>query len=285
MRPSEVEELKDIFKALEEKGWQPMLCDTPVPFFDNPVSCGLPTDVGDVQESTTMLPKEFLSMQPEFVVKVMGDSMKDAGIIDGDSVKVVTGTRFHDGDIVLVMVDGEVTLKCYCEDEDGTPWLVPQNADYDAFPLNEQQNVWVMGIVTEIVKSAPRIKYRSCMNLINNVKKKHAESREISPLRISQAIREIAPMIEVARQWYAVYRIMVDYSIVKEDDFDGFIDMIKTEMPNHEHLPTRVELQRLVVQSFAKPVNSWKPGNAPVTGKRYNDYLKIAQKMMELLGV
>ena len=72
---------------------------------------------------------------------------------------------------------------------------------------------------------------------------------------------------------------------VNIDDFDGFIDMIKTEMPYHEHLPTRVELQRLVVQSFAKPVNSWKPGNAPVTGKRYNDYLKIAQKMMELLGV
>jgi repressor LexA len=136
MRPAEIEELKDIFKALEEKGWQPMLCDTPVPFFDNPVSCGSPTDVGDILQDTTMLPKEFLSMQPEFVVKVMGESMKDAGIMEGDSVKVVTSTRFHDGDIVLVMVDGEITLKCYCEDEDGIPWLVPQNADYDAFPLN-----------------------------------------------------------------------------------------------------------------------------------------------------
>jgi SOS-response transcriptional repressor LexA len=52
-------------------------------------------------------------MQPEFVVKVMGDSMKDAGITDGDSVKVVTNNRFHDGDIVLVMVDGDITLKCY----------------------------------------------------------------------------------------------------------------------------------------------------------------------------
>ena len=104
MRPAEIEELKDIFKALEEKGWQPMLCDTPVPFFDNPVNCGLPTDVGDILQDTTMLPKEFLSMQPEFVVKVMGDSMKDAGITDGDSVKVVTSTRFHDGDIVLVTI-------------------------------------------------------------------------------------------------------------------------------------------------------------------------------------
>jgi hypothetical protein len=140
-----------------------------------------------------------------------------------------------------------------------------------------------MGIVTEIVKSAPRIKYRSCMNLINSVKKKHAESREISPLRISQAIREIAPMIEVARQWYAVYRIMVDYSIVKEDDFDGFIDMIKTEMPNHEHLPTRVELQRLVVQSFAKPVVLWNEEDAPVQGSRYNSYKAIADKTLELI--
>ena len=96
MKLAEIEELKDIFEVLEKKGWQPMLCDTPVPFFDNPVSCGLPTDIGDIQESMTMIPKEFLSMQPEFVVKVIGDSMKDAGIIDGDSVKVVTNTRFQD---------------------------------------------------------------------------------------------------------------------------------------------------------------------------------------------
>ena len=33
------EELKEIFKLLEEQGWNPMLCDTPVPFYDNPVSC------------------------------------------------------------------------------------------------------------------------------------------------------------------------------------------------------------------------------------------------------
>lgn len=278
-------EIKEIYNKLKEQGWEPMLCDTPVPFFDNPVSCGYPTDIGDVLQDMTMLPKEFLSMQPEFVVKVMGDSMKDADIIDGDSVKVVTGTRFHDGDIVLVMVDGEITLKCYCEDEEGIPWLVPQNEEYDAFPLNEQQNVWVMGIVTEIVKSAPRIKYKSCINLIKKAKKKHSEPKEISPLRISQAIREIATMIEVARQWYAVYRVMVDCNIVTEDDFDGFIDMIKTEVPNHKHLPKRVEMQRLAVQSFAKPVTSWKSGYAPVTGKRYNDYVKIAQRMMELLEI
>lgn len=283
MKLAEIEELKDIIEVLEKKGWQPMLCDTPVPFFDNPVSCGLPTDVGDVQESMTMLPKEFLSMQPEFVVKVMGDSMKDAGITDGDSVKVVTSTRFHDGDIVLVMVDGEVTLKCYCEDEDGTPWLVPQNADYDAFPLNEQQNVWVMGIVTEIVKSAPRIKYRSCMNLINNVKKKHAESREISPLRISQAIREIAPMIEVARQWYAVYRPFADKGIVDEGDYFTFCGMVRAAVPDHEHLPVADELQRMSVQSFKKSVRQWNPKDAPVKGKRFLAYQQIGLETLEML--
>ena len=76
---------------------------------------------------------------------------------------------------------------------------------------------------------------------------------------------------------------MADLNIVGEDDFDTFIDMIKTEVSGHQSLPTRTELQRMAVQSFAKPVILWNSSNAPVQGKRYQDYLKIAKTMEELL--
>ena len=239
---------------------------------------------GEILEKV-LLPKELLSMHPEFLIPVRGDSMKDVGIETGDIVKVIGDVTPSDGDIVLAYIDGEFTLKTYCEDEDGAPWLVPQNEAYDAFPLKEQQNVWVLGVAKEVIKRAPRISYRSCMKQIGEAKAKLKESLEISPLQVSRAIREIAQLIEIARQWYAVYRVLADLNVVPEDDFDGFIEMVTDEVPHHKALPTRAEMQRMAVQSFAKPVALWRAGNAPVQGKRYNDYLKIAQQTMRLLGV
>lgn len=278
------DELKDIFKQLALQGWEPLLCDTPVPFYDSDVMCGNPTGIGDIVADTKMLPKEFLSMQPEFMVTVKGDSMKDANIAEGDIAKVQANTPIHDGDIVLAMIDGEFTLKTFCEDEDGTPWLVPQNADYDAFPLKEQQNVWILGRVAEIIKQAPRVNYRSCIKLIKKTKAKQTEPKTISQVQVSRAIREIAPLIDTKRKWYAVYRTMADLNVVKEDDFDTFIEMVKSEVPLHKCLPTRAELLRIAIQSFARPVALWRVGNAPVKGKRYNEYLNIAQRTGELLS-
>ena len=174
-------------------------------------------------------------------------------------------------------------MKSYCEDENGESWLIPQNEAYSAFSLSDKLNVSILGIVKEIIKGAPRISYRDCMKLIKKAKAKQVVHKEISQLQISRAIRKIAPLVEIARHWYAVYRVMADLNIVGEDDFDTFIDMIKTEVSGHQSLPTRTELQRMAVQSFAKPVILWNSSNAPVQGKRYHDYLKIAKTMEELL--
>ncbi|MDY6074735.1 MAG: hypothetical protein SPI24_03300, partial [Bacteroidales bacterium] len=62
-------ELKRIFEDLERQGWEPMVCDSPVPFYDNAVMCGVPNGVGDTVRETMLLPKELLSMQPEFMVR------------------------------------------------------------------------------------------------------------------------------------------------------------------------------------------------------------------------
>ena len=276
------EEIQEILKQLEAAGWQPQLCDTPIPVYDNPVRCGQPTGIGDVVERKKRFPKEFLSMQPEFVVKVKGDSMEGADIHNGDSVRVESEATVHDSDIVLACIDGEFTLKAYCEDEDGMPWLVPQNDNYEAFALTENDNAWIVGKVTEVIRAAPRVPARTCMKLIKKAKMKEP-TRELSQLQISRAIREIAPMVMTGRQWYAVYRAMADRNVVREGDFEGFCKMIREEVSKHEHLPTPVEMQRLAVQSFAKSVRQWQPGNAPVQGKRYNDYLEIARRMEKLL--
>lgn len=274
-------ELKEIFEMLEQQGWKPMLCDTPVPFYDNEVACGVPNGVGDVVKETMMIPRQFLSMQSEFYVKAKGDSMKDADILNGDLLQVVTAGNVSDGDIVLVYLDDDFTVKTYCEDDEGHPWLVPQNDDYDPIRMEDYENVWIVGVVTQVTKRAPRISYRTCMKIINKAKKQ--QPKDIKPEQVAKAIQQVASMVEVGRQWYAVCRVLMDNGVVDEGDYDAFCERVKAEVSEHSHLPVRDEIVRMAVQSFKKPVAMWNELNAPVQGKRYKDYVKIAQKMQDLL--
>ena len=54
MKESEIKDFEQLLENLEKQGWHPMVCDTPVPFYDNDVMCGVPNSVGDVV-------KEFLA--------------------------------------------------------------------------------------------------------------------------------------------------------------------------------------------------------------------------------
>ena len=283
MRPSEIKDFEKLLDSLEEAGWHPMVCDTPVPYYDNEVVCGKPNGVGDVVREMRMLPKELLAMQPEFMVKAKGDSMKDANIMEGDLLQVVTDVQASDGDIVMAWLDGEYTIKSYCEDEEGHPWLVPQNENYDPICLDDYSDVMMVGVVKRVTKCAPRVPYRSCMKLINKAKREKARQRDITEVQVSRAIKEVAPMVEVGRQWYAVCRVLEDVRVLAEDDFEGFCQRVRAEVPEHASLPTRIELQRMAIQSFRKPVALWNELNAPVQGKRFKDYVKIAERMQELL--
>ena len=118
-------EIKEITKILEDAGWQPHLCDTPIPAYES-VHAGNPEDPGQVPPEMTLVPKEFLRMYRESMVRVIGNSMIDRGIEDGDWVKMSYGGSPHDGDIVVVAIGSECTLKCYYEDDDGTRWLLSQ---------------------------------------------------------------------------------------------------------------------------------------------------------------
>lgn len=64
-----------------------------------------------------------------FVFKVSGDSMIDAGILDGDYVVVRKTSEAKINDIVLAVIDNEFTLKTYKKDAKGA-FLEPQNKDY-----------------------------------------------------------------------------------------------------------------------------------------------------------
>ena len=134
-------ELREIFEQLEQQGWKPMLCDPPVPFYDNEVPCGKPSDTGDIVKDIIMVPHETVSVHSEFFLTACGNSMVGVDIHDGDMLKVMGQSTADDGDVVLALLDGEFTVKSFCVDEDGHPWLLPQNPDYEAICMENYDDV------------------------------------------------------------------------------------------------------------------------------------------------
>lgn len=279
------QELRELLALLEREGMNPQVCDTAVPFYENEVPAGIPTEPGDVVEGDyLLLPCSLVGLQPTFIVTVKGDSMRDAGIADGDRVQVQMNTRISDGDIVLADIGGACTVKAFCTDEQGQQWLVPRNETFRPILLTEDMNVRIIGKVVGHMTDAPRVSYRDCMKTIRQASETGREKeRQVSRQQVEEAVRAAARQVKYGRQWYAAYRAMVDCKAVAADDYAGFVELLCEVVPEHGHLPRVVELQRVAVQSFSKPVVLWERGNAPVSGQRYDNYLRIARLVSEML--
>ena len=273
------------FKELEELGWEILPCDTPVPYYDNPVSCGSPAEIGDELAETMMFPGGLMPYEGAFFTRIKGDSMKDAELEQGDLVLVDCETTPHDNDVVLAKIDGESLIKGYFEDNDGEIWLIPQNEDYEAISLSEKSLAIIVGVISRVLKKSPRITSRSAMKYIQKKKAKMAPKVEVTPEQVSETIRRISSEVKAGRQWYAVFRPLVDVSFFSAKSYDAFVDMVRKEVPLHEHLPKRLELQRMAVGCFTKPVRNWREDNAPVQGTRFYKYKAIALQTFDLLGV
>lgn len=84
-----------------------------------------------------------------FLVRVRGNSMQDAGVLDGDTAVVERATSAHPGDFVAAMVDGECTVK-ELRFECNLPVLVPHSAGLDV--IRPQHDLQIMGVVKGIVR-------------------------------------------------------------------------------------------------------------------------------------
>src|SRR6267143_246938 len=88
----------------------------------------------------------------KFALRVQGDSMIGAHIIDGDIVILEDSKEVHNGDIVAALIDGETTLKRYVM-EHGRPYLKAENPLYpDLTPARELR---VQGVMVSLVRKQP----------------------------------------------------------------------------------------------------------------------------------
>lgn len=271
------QELKEILCLLKDAGVDAKLCDTPIPVSTSTVRCGNPTEMGDESiDDYILIPKSVAGSHPEMFIPAAGLSMIDAGYEEGDLLRVRFGVTAHDGQDVLVLIDGNSTVKTLFTDEDGQKWLVPQNDDFTAFPLREDMNVRLLGVVVGVEKESPHHSSSSCLKSIRKAKQRLKAVKRLSDEQVDAILCEMGDEVRHARQWYAVYRPLVDHELTEKDDFDGFCKRVHRLLPDHEHLPTAKELSRMAVQSFAKAVVLWDRKDAPVKGVRFDDYLRIA---------
>jgi len=93
--------------------------------------------------------------QGTFALRVRGDSMMGAHILDGDIVILEQSKDVHNGDIVAALIDGETTLKRYVVDR-GRPYLKAENPRYpNLIPARELK---IQGVMVSLVRKHERRK-------------------------------------------------------------------------------------------------------------------------------
>src|SRR4029450_7104193 len=97
------------------------------------IAAGGPVLAEQYVEDVFPLPRELVGSGTLFLLKVVGDSMIDAAIADGDWVVVGQQPNAENGDIVAGRVDGGGSVKPY-KRRDGHVWLLPHNAAYAPIP-------------------------------------------------------------------------------------------------------------------------------------------------------
>lgn len=99
-------------------------------------------------EEVFPLPRDLVGEGDLFMLQVVGDSMIDAAICDGDWVVVRQQPAAENGDIVAALIDGEATVKTF-KRRDGHVWLMPHNPAYAPILGDEAT---IMGRVVSVLR-------------------------------------------------------------------------------------------------------------------------------------
>src|ERR1700759_105804 len=118
-----------------------------LPYFDGKVPAGFPSPAEAYVEAPLDL-TEFLieNRAATFLMRVDGDSMKDAGILDGDLLVVDRAAKPANGSVIVVAVNGEYTGKRLRRTAEGV-WLDAPNSRFQAIRVATDEELHVLGLV------------------------------------------------------------------------------------------------------------------------------------------
>lgn len=141
----------------------PTLCQQPLPaanlpaprrirFFRQRISAGFPSPAADYTEAGLDLNEYLVAHQASnFFFKVVGDSMRLAGILDGDIVSVDRSIEPRHGHIVIAVVNSEYTIKRLYK-RGQVVELRPENPAFQPIRFAEMDELQIWGVVTGVVR-------------------------------------------------------------------------------------------------------------------------------------
>ncbi len=121
--------------------------------FAQEIHAGFPSPAADHANERINIIGE-LTPHPDttYYARVSGDSMCDAGLLDGDIIIIDKSLEPRNGDFIIAAVEGEFTLKEFRRDEKNQcGWLIPHNPNYKPIRVAEENNFSVWGVVTHCI--------------------------------------------------------------------------------------------------------------------------------------
>ena len=121
-------------------------------FFEGRVQAGFPSPAqGEYADSIDLNRALITNPAATFCARVIGNSMVDVGINEGDLLIIDRSLAPHDGSIAVCFIDGDFTVKRLSVKEEGL-FLTPANASYPELRVAEDSHFEVWGVVSHIIK-------------------------------------------------------------------------------------------------------------------------------------
>lgn len=137
-----------VFSGLPAVVGQPL----PLPLFDARIKAGFPSPAESYTERSLDLNRLAVrNPAATYFLRVSGDSMEGAGILDGDLVVVDRSLHAMPGDVVIAEFGGEFTIK-HLQYRRGRPVLVPANPRYPELVCPEGQELVIAGVVRGVFR-------------------------------------------------------------------------------------------------------------------------------------
>jgi repressor LexA len=116
------------------------------------VAAGKPIFSEENFEARLHIDPDLFQPRPHYLLKVIGMSMKDAGILDGDLVAVHRTAEVRSRQIVVARLEDEVTVKRYRQ-EGSVVWLMPENSEFEPIKVDlKEEPLLIEGIVVGVVR-------------------------------------------------------------------------------------------------------------------------------------
>lgn len=117
------------------------------------VAAGSPLLASEHIEARYQVDPSLFSQEPDYLLKVRGMSMRDAGILDGDLLAVKRATEAKNGQIVVARLGDEVTVKRYRK-RGSTIELLPENPDFEPIVLDPRREDYALeGIGVGLIRA------------------------------------------------------------------------------------------------------------------------------------